>query len=185
MTDRKKRVCPVEEAGGLEAWYRKWLQNPWKILRPYIEEGMTVLDFGCGPGYFTVPMAAMAGPDGIVIAADLQEGMLGKVNRKIQGTSLEKRIRLHQCKSGQIGLKDQVDFALAFYVIHELPDQSSFFRELSVILKKGCRALVIEPSFHVTRKEFGLTIDAAGEAGLKPEKGPGLLFSRSVLLKKV
>ena len=53
MSDKSKRVCPVERAGGLYNKIRRWLQNPQKILRPYIEEGMTVLDLGCGPGFFS------------------------------------------------------------------------------------------------------------------------------------
>ena len=49
--DRSNRVCPVERAGILDHGIRRWLQDPQKILRPYIEEGMTVLDIGCGPGF--------------------------------------------------------------------------------------------------------------------------------------
>lgn len=76
LNNSKNRVCPVERAGSLDNIFRRWLQNPWKILRPYIKEGMTVLDFGCGPGYFTIAMAQMVGTSGWVIAVDLQEGML-------------------------------------------------------------------------------------------------------------
>jgi hypothetical protein len=46
MIVEKTRVCPVERAGSLDNGIRKWLQNPRKILGPYIEEGMTVLDLG-------------------------------------------------------------------------------------------------------------------------------------------
>ena len=46
--DRNNRVCPVERGGILDHTIRRWLQDPQKILRPYIEEGMTVLDIGCG-----------------------------------------------------------------------------------------------------------------------------------------
>jgi len=49
--DRHNRVCPVERAGVLDHRIRRWLQDPQKILRPYVEEGMTVLDIGCGPGF--------------------------------------------------------------------------------------------------------------------------------------
>ena len=55
------RVCPVEKADRLDTRIRRWLQNPQKILKPYIKEGMTVLDFGCGPGFFSVDMAQMVG----------------------------------------------------------------------------------------------------------------------------
>ena len=40
------RVCPMELSGGLDNSLRKLLQNPQKILKPYIREEMIVLRFG-------------------------------------------------------------------------------------------------------------------------------------------
>jgi 2-polyprenyl-3-methyl-5-hydroxy-6-metoxy-1,4-benzoquinol methylase len=59
VSDRNIRVCPVERAASLDNRIRRWLQNPQKILRPYIEKGMTVLDIGCGPGFFSIDMAQL------------------------------------------------------------------------------------------------------------------------------
>jgi len=79
-----KRICPVENAGGLDNFVRKFLQNPLKILKPYISKGMTVLDLGCGPGYFSIEIAKMVSESGKVIAADLQKRMLEKVRNKVE-----------------------------------------------------------------------------------------------------
>ncbi len=57
MTKINERVCPVALSGSLDNSIRRWLQNPKKILSPYIKEGMTVLDVGCGPGFFSIEMA--------------------------------------------------------------------------------------------------------------------------------
>ena len=103
MSNSNKRVCPVEIAGCLDNRIRRWIQNPQKILGPYIEEGMIVLDIGCGPGFFSIDMAQMVGKSGRVIAADLQEGMLQKLRDKIQGTELEERVTLHKCEGKKIG----------------------------------------------------------------------------------
>ncbi len=105
-------ICPVERAGGLDNGIRRWLQNPQKILRPYITEGMTVLDVGCGPGFLSLDMAHRVGKSGRVIASDLQEGMLQKVKEKIKGTELEERIVLHKCGENKIGVSEPVDFVL-------------------------------------------------------------------------
>ncbi len=105
-------ICPVERAGGLDNRIRRWLQNPQKILRPYITEGMTVLDVGCGPGFLSLDMAHRVGKSGRVIASDLQEGMLQKVKEKIKGTELEERIVLHKCGENKIGVSEPVDFVL-------------------------------------------------------------------------
>ena len=183
MQDRRNRVCPVEKAWGLEIGLRRWLQNPQKILAPYIAEGMTVLDIGCGPGFFAIEMARLVGPAGRVIAADLQEGMLEKVRRKIAGTELEPRMVLHRCAADRLGVAGPMDFALAFYMVHEVPDPAAFFRELAALLRPGGRMLIVEPAFHVTGPEFAATLEIARAAGFVAEHGPRLLLSRAAILK--
>jgi len=101
-------VCPVEIAGGLDNSIRRFLQNPQKILKPYIKTGMTVLDMGCGPGFFTIEIAKLLNGSGKVIAADLQDGMLEKVGQKISGTKLEQSIVLHKCQSETIGVTEML-----------------------------------------------------------------------------
>ena len=102
MATRKGRVCPVERAGGLDNRIRRWLQNPTKNLGGLVREGMSVLDFGGGPGHFTLDTATRVGPSGRVFAVDLQEGMLEKLRQKIRLTELEQRIILRKCDTGSI-----------------------------------------------------------------------------------
>jgi ubiquinone/menaquinone biosynthesis C-methylase UbiE len=182
--DRKNHVCPVERAGILDYRFRRWLQDPQKILRPYIKEGMTVLDIGCGPGFFSIDMAQMVGRSGRVIASDLQEGMLQKLREKIQGTELEERITLHQCEQDKVGISVNVDFVLAFYMVHEVPNPKTFFKEIKSILKPNGRFLIVEPPLRVSKKAFEETIRKAQDAGLKPVAGPKVLLSKTVILKK-
>lgn len=185
MKPDKRRVCPVERAGGLEIRFRRWLQDPRRILAPYLAEGMTALDVGCGPGFFAVEMARRVGPAGRVIAADLQAGMLEKVRRKIAGTDLEARIVLHRCAADRLAVAGPVDFALAFWMVHELPDPVGFFRELAALLKPGGRALVVEPPFHVSKADFAETLRIARGAGFESAPPPRIFFGRTALLKKV
>ncbi len=184
MSDRNKRVCPVERAGSLDNRIRRWLQNPHKIVGPYIEKGMTVLDLGCGPGFFSIDMAQMVGKSGRVIAADLQEGMLQKLRDKIQGTKLEERITLHKCEENKIGVSEEIDFVLAFYVVHEVPNQEEFFNEIGVILKPKGQVLVVEPPFHVSKSAFEETIRKARNAGFTVVERPKILLSKTAVLKK-
>ena len=184
MSDRNNRVCPVERAGGLDNKIRRLVQNPKKILRPYIEEGMTVLDLGCGLGFFTIEMAQMVGKSGRVIASDLQEGMLQKIRDKIHGTELENRITLHQCEKTQIGVSENVDFVLAFYVVHEVPDQEKFFNEIETILKPDGQLLIVEPPLHVSKSAFEKTIRKAVAAGLTEAERPKIILNKAVILKK-
>ena len=180
----KNRVCPVEIAGGLDNSIRKFLQNPEKILRPYISKGMSILDFGCGPGFFSVSMARMLEGTGKVIAADLQDGMLEKVKQKIIGTELEKRIELHKCESDKIGITESVDFILVFYVAHEVPDHDKLFQEFKSILKPDGKIYIIEPNFHVTQKAFEEMLIKAKSIGFEIVDKPRMFLNRTVLLAK-
>jgi ubiquinone/menaquinone biosynthesis C-methylase UbiE len=181
----KNRVCPVSLAGGLDNRIRRMIQNPEVILSPYVTKGMTVLDVGCGPGFFSIALAGLVGESGRVIAADLQDGMLNRLRNKITRTALEKRIRLHQCKPDGINLSEQVDLVLAFYMAHEVPDQMKFFKEIFSILKPGGQFLLVEPKlFHVSRQAFGETLKRAVAAGFAQTEGPKLRFSWSAVLKK-
>ena len=184
MTDGKGRVCPVERAGSLDSRIRRWVQSPRKILAPHVKEGMAVLDMGCGPGFFSIELAHLVGESGRVIASDLQEGMLQKLRKKIEGTDLAQRITLHQCQENTVGLSGQVDFVLAFYMIHELPDQAHFFREIASLLKPNGQILIVEPPLHVSKRAFEDTLAAARSAGLKLLERPWVRFSKAGLLQK-
>ncbi len=181
---RKNRVRPVERAGSLDSRMRRWIQNPRKILGPYIEERMTVLDAGCGPGFFTIDMAQMVGKSGRVIASDLQEGMLQKLSEKIQGTELEERFTLHKSEEDRIGVSEPVDFVLLFYMVHEVPNIEGLFGELVTILKPNGKVLVVEPPFHVSQKTFDDTVQKARKAGLQAVEGPKVFLSKTAILKK-
>jgi len=159
------------------------VQNPKKILGPYIKEGITVLDLGCGPGFFSIDIAQMVGKSGRVIASDLQEGMLRKLKDKIQGTELEKRIKLHQCEENRIGVSEDVDFVLAFYMVHEVPNQEEFLNEIKSILKPNGQILIVEPPFHVSKTAFEETIRKARAAGFTPVERPKVFLSKAVLLE--
>jgi ubiquinone/menaquinone biosynthesis C-methylase UbiE len=180
----KNRVCPVELAGGLDNGIRRWLQNPKKILQPYCKPGMTALDLGCGPGFFSVEMARLVGTTGRVIACDLQEGMLQKLGAKIKGSALENIIYLHQCREGRIGVSEPVDFILAFYMLHEVPDQDKYFRELYSLLKSTGRFLAVEPPFHVSKSAFSETIKKANAAGFAAIESPRVFLGRTAVFKK-
>jgi len=183
MNEQKTKVCPVELSGSLDNKLRRWLQNPSKLLAPYIKPGMKVLDMGCGPGFFTIEIAKMIGREGNVFSVDLQEGMLNQIKNKIKGTELEKRIHLIKSGVDNFVVPDKVDFILAFYMIHEVPDKENLFKLLKNILDENGQFLVVEPKlFHVSKKEFELTLQKAEQAGFKITNGPKLPFSHSAIL---
>lgn len=184
LMSNKNRVCPVELSHSLDSFVRRLLQNPRKILSPYITQGMSVLDIGCGPGFFSIEIAKLVGATGKVFSADLQEGMLQRLRDKIKETEPEQRITLIKCDSDKINVPEMVDFILAFYVVHEVPDKNLFFKQLRNILNENGQFLLVEPTlFHVSRKEFEATTRIAEINRFKVYPGPRLRFSWSALLK--
>jgi ubiquinone/menaquinone biosynthesis C-methylase UbiE len=175
-------VCPAEFAGSLDNSFRRWLHNPQKILKPYIKQGMSVLDLGCGPGVFTVEIAKLVGESGKVVAADLQDGMLEIVAGKMKRTTFEQRVVLHKCQENSIGLVEKMDFILAFWMVHEVPDHDRLFEELKSILKPGGKLYIIEPKFHVGNSAFQKMSDGLVRTGFKIVDRPKVFFSRAILL---
>ena len=164
----EQHVCPVWVGHLLSSPLRKLFEDPFKILSPYIEEGMTVIDVGCAMGFFSLPMALMVGPNGKVICIDMQEKMVSKLYRKAKKKNLNDRIEVRVCKQDSLrtdNLKDVADFVLASAVVHEVPDRSSFFTQLFSTLKEGGELLVVEPSHHVSREDFLKTLETALNAG--------------------
>ncbi len=90
------------------------MHNPKKIFAGLVQPGETALDLGCGPGYFTLPLARLVGENGRVAAVDLQAEMLAIVRRRAERQGLLSRLVLCQAEAGKIDLDLPVDFALAF-----------------------------------------------------------------------
>jgi len=165
---------------------RRLIHSPKRIVGPYVHPGDTVLDIGCASGFFTRPMAVMVGKEGCVIAADVQEEMLAMLAERAGRKGLLDRIRLHRTQPRSLDLAGlgPVDFALAFYVVHEARDGDRLMWEAAVALRPGGLMLVVEPHGEVTAAEFERTLRAAGAAGLTIAGTPGIRLSRAALLKK-
>ncbi len=178
------RVFPVKSASGLESKIRLMLQNPRKILAPHIKPGSNVLDVGCGPGVFSIELAKLVGQSGHVVAADLQTGMLQIVEKKVRGTALENVIETFKCESERIGLDRKVDFILVFYMLHEVPNQTSFLEEARELLNDDGRIFIVEPRMHVSGNDFKKILESMAGLGFEVLERPKIFFSRSLLAKK-
>ena len=181
-------VCPIWVGYLLASPVRKLLwENPNKILKPYVNEAMTVADIGCAMGFFSLPLAQMVGPNGKVICVDVQEKMIRSLEKRARKTGLSGRIETLICHEDSLGLgnfEEKIDFALASAVIHEVPDAAGFFSEIYKAMKPAGRLLVSEPKGHVSEKDFETTVSAAEQSGFTVTDSPQIKRGRAVLFQK-
>lgn len=176
-------ICPWWLAYTFDNPLRKLFHKPLKILGPYVKEGMTVLDAGCGMGYFSIAMARMTGEGGRVLAMDLQQKMLDILRKRAERAGLSDRIETRLCSPESIGVKEKVDFALSFWMVHEVPDAQNLFKDVRAVLRAGSRFLMAEPVMHVTSGEFEKSIKMADSEGLVIMERPRIFFSRAALFE--
>ncbi len=182
-----ERVCPIWVGYLLLSPLRKLGQNPQKILGPYIKEGMQVLDIGCAMGFFSLPLAEMVGPQGKVICVDMQEKMLGSLKRRAQKAGLSAGIETRLCSQESLGLQgldQKMDLALAFAVLHEVPDVPAFFSEIHKALKSKGQLLIAEPKGHASENDFEKSLALAEQSGFKVIDRPRISRSLAALLEK-
>ena len=177
-------VCPWWFCYSFDNPLRRLFHDPEPLLAPYGKPGMTVVDVGCGMGYFTIPLAKITGPGGKVIAVDLQQRMLDALMRRASKAGVADRIIPHCCQKENLGVEGPADFALAFWMAHEVPDKPRFFREIFSFLKQGGRLLLAEPKYHVTLGSLEQTLAVCREVGFRPLDEPIVALSRAVLMGK-
>jgi ubiquinone/menaquinone biosynthesis C-methylase UbiE len=107
MVNSQTDVCSYKKAWTLDNWFRKLIQDPYKILGGNIEKGQTVMDLGCGPGYFSLAMAEIVGEKGRVISVDIQEEMLQMLKEKSEQQGLKSRIILRRAQPEKLGLSEK------------------------------------------------------------------------------
>jgi len=180
------RVCPWWLGYLLASPLRRLLQKPEEIVRPYVAEGMSVLDVGCGMGFFSLPLTVLVGRTGRVVCVDLQEKMIKGLIARAERAGLAGRIDPRVCGPNSLGVGDlagAVDFAIVFALVHEVADRERLFSEIYAAMKQTGVVLLAEPRGHVSESEFGKTLALAHHAGFEVQRSLEIRRSRAVLLR--
>jgi SAM-dependent methyltransferase len=185
---RRHEVFPAESAGHLDTSLRRFLYRPDRLAERFVQPGNRVLDFGCGPGFFTRGFAERVGDGGQVFAVDLQEGMLRIVWEKMEAEGLLPRITTHRCLPDSINLPADLngtfDATFTIFVVHEVPDSAKLFREIAALVKTGGTLFYTEPPFIVSGREFRENLALAEEAGFRQVDRFLFFVNRAVVLRK-
>ena len=100
-----------------------------------IKEGMTVVDYGCGPGRYAVKFPELVGENGRVYAVDIHELAIEAVNKKIRKDNL-RNIEPVLVKGYDSTLPDDVaDVVCAIDMFFIIKKPTEFLAELKRIIK--------------------------------------------------
>ena len=134
----------------LEFQLRDWLRPPVKILQDAgIQSGMSVLDFGCGPGGFTLAASRLVGPEGLVYAVDIHPLALKLVKQAADKQGLKNIQTVLESNLDEVEAAS-MDIVLLYDVLHCLPHPRWTLMKLNRLLKpKG----VLSVSDHHMKEE--------------------------------
>jgi ubiquinone/menaquinone biosynthesis C-methylase UbiE len=118
-----------------------------------IEPGSSVLDFGCGPGGYIMPLVELVGPSGKIYALDMHPLAIQAV-RKIAAQKGIGNIMAIESDCGTGLPENGVDTVLLYDVFHDLARYDDVLRELNRILKPGG---TLSFSDHHMKEDEGLT----------------------------
>jgi ubiquinone/menaquinone biosynthesis C-methylase UbiE len=102
-----------------------------------LKRGMTVVDYACGPGRYTIPVAKIIGPEGRVYAVDIQHLAVEAVRNKarIEALSNIKPILVDSFDTGIPG--SSADLVLLIDALSLIANHDPLFHEIRRLLKPG------------------------------------------------
>ena len=148
---------------------------------------MTVLDVGCGTGFFSLGMASLVGPDGQVICVDSDTEAIESLKIRATSAGMLERIDARTCIDKNLEIEDlagMVDFALAFYVVHHAEDVLKLMTQVCTALRTGGKFLIVEPRHHASAIECETVEITARSSGFALLAHPKLVRNWAALLVK-
>jgi predicted methyltransferase len=138
------RLFPPQDLGLLEGPDRDAWQRPEQIMDHLrIGEGSVVADLGAGGGWFTIRLAQRVGPNGLVYAEDVQQEMIGSINRRVEREGLT-WVKTVLGTPVDPQLPGPVDVVLIVDAYHEMDDPVTLLRNVRKALKPKGRVGIVE-----------------------------------------
>lgn len=121
---------------------RRLFRPPERFLSEHLSSGNAAADLGCGPGFFTLPMAKIVGSDGVVHAVDFDPKAVDRVAAKASRLAYGGSIVARAASASQIDFIESgsIDFVLAEGLLCCMKDHAGAVRQIKRILKPNGRA---------------------------------------------
>jgi predicted methyltransferase len=142
---RHGRLFPPQDLADLEGPDRDAWQQPGRIMDALgIADGAVVADVGAGGGWFTVRMARRVGPNGLVLAEDIQRQMIESIERRLLREGL-RNVRTVLGRDDDPRLpKDALDAVLIVDAYHEVQNRIALLRNIRDALKPAGRLGIVD-----------------------------------------
>lgn len=149
---------------------------PFKAASFGVQRGMTVVDYGCGPGRYTVEFAQLVGPEGKVYAVDLLEIALKETEKKVTEKQLG-NVSLKLAREYDSGVEHQIaDIVFAIDMFHHIQDTDAFLKEVYRIAKPEGRLIL--SGGHQSRTTTKKAIAQSGLWSICSESGSCLVYEK-------
>ena len=141
MSHHDRRFDP-QKRHGLHSAERTAKWQPRRLLGSLgIQPGQTALDLGCGAGFWTLPLAELAGPTGFVWALDVSQEMLDALAERQPPPT----VRPLRSELPHIDLPDaSVDWIWGAFVVHEVEPLDGLMAEMRRVLRPGGQVALLD-----------------------------------------
>ncbi|NPV09257.1 MAG: class I SAM-dependent methyltransferase [Anaerolineae bacterium] len=138
-----------------------------------IRPGMTVVDYGCGPGRYAVPLAQRVGPSGKVYAVDIQPLAIEAVRKRIARAGLANVEPILVDSYRTPIAADSVDLVVLLDTFHAIGDRPALLQEIHRLLKPD-GLLFMDPG-HMPMAEAREAVEGSGLFRVKQTDGKHML----------
>jgi ubiquinone/menaquinone biosynthesis C-methylase UbiE len=162
MASEKKRESDLAfKLMTLTYKFRDLLQNPRRSLeKARLTKGMSVVDYGCGPGSFAIPAAELVGHEGKVFAVDIHPLAISAVKQKASRKGLQ-NVETVLVRGYDSGIeKSSIDRVLLIDTIHSIDDPEALLREIHRMLKPD--GLLFMEKGHMAMSEQKHIVEKSG-----------------------
>lgn len=183
----KPHKCPWWIQYMLVSPLRRIVEPSDTLLGSVVQPGMTVLEAGCGFGYVTLAAASKVGPDGRVLAVDMEPRAVERLKKRAERAGMADRIDARACDGRDMGLSAHagtVDVILVIHTLHEFEDLPGFLGQARELLAPGGRVWVVEPRGHVTEESFRAELAVCLACGFREVRPASFGKHMTVLLER-